>query len=196
MRVVGISDYRTVVPLWISDMSGHSKWSQIKHKKAASDARKSAAFGKLSRAISVAARDNPDPATNVRLKNEIDRARAANMPIDGIERAIRRVADKRAATLTEIQLEFIGPGGVAIVASGITDSTNRTINEVRQIATHAGVRMVERGGASWAFRRTPDGMEPIAPVTLEPTDRQHLESFLESLDEHEDIQDIWTNADL
>lgn len=177
-------------------MSGHSKWSQIKHKKAISDARKSAVFGKLSRAISIAARDNPDPATNVRLKGEIDRARAANMPVDGIDRAIRKVADKQSAALAEVQLEFIGPAGVAIVARGITDNTNRTINEVRQIAAHAETRMVERGGAAWAFKRVQDGLEPVTTITLTPDERSHLESFLETLDDHDDIQDIWTNAEL
>lgn len=76
-------------------MSGHSKWSQIKHKKGAADAKKGQLFSKLSNAIAVAARDNPDPTTNLRLKGEIDRARAANMPRENIERAIRRGATLR-----------------------------------------------------------------------------------------------------
>jgi len=177
-------------------MSGHSKWSQIKHKKAISDAQRSALFGKLSRAISVAARRNPDPLANAALKGEVDRARAENMPTESIERAIRRVADRQAADYSEVQIEFIGPGGVAIVASGITDNTNRTINEMRQLAVHAGVRMVERGGAAWAFRKATEGLEPVATVPVTTEDRSQLEKFLEALDAHDDIQDIWTNAEL
>jgi len=177
-------------------MSGHSKWSQIKHKKAISDAQRSAVFAKLSRAIAVAARTNPDPTTNAALKAEVDRARAENMPAESIERAIRRVADRQASDLSEVQLEFIGPGGVAIVASGITDSPNRTINEMRQLAVHGGVRMVERGGAAWAFRKVAEGLEPVATVPVGPDDRERLERFLEALDSHDDIQNIWTNAEL
>ncbi len=177
-------------------MAGHSKWAQIKRKKAVADAQRGAVFGKLSRAISVAARGNPDPTTNLRLKGEVDRARAANMPADSIERAIRRVAEKDAAAFTEIQLEFIGPGGAAIVATGITDSTNRTLNEMRQLAVHHGIRMVGRGGASWAFRKTPDGLTPLSTVTVDDADRQQLEGFLEALDAHDDIQEVYTNAEL
>jgi transcriptional/translational regulatory protein YebC/TACO1 len=177
-------------------MSGHSKWSQIKHKKAISDAQRSARFGKFSRAISVAARNNPDPTTNATLKAEVDRARAGNMSMDSIERAIRRIAGHQAADLARVQLEFIGPGGIAIVASGITDNPNRTINEVRQLAVHAGVRMVERGGAAWAFQKVAEGLEPVATVPTSSDDRERLEKFLETLDSHDDIQDIWTNAEL
>ncbi len=177
-------------------MAGHSKWAQIKRKKAVADAQRGAVFGKLSRAISVAARGNPDPATNIRLKGEIDRARAVNMPADSIERAIRRVAEKDAAALAEIQLEFIGPGGVAVVATGITDSTNRTLNEIRQLAVHHGIRMVGRGGASWAFTNTPAGLVPFSKVTLNEQDGRKLAEFLEALADHDDIQDVYTNAEL
>ena len=133
-------------------MSGHSKWSQIKHRKAAADAKKSALFGKLARAISVAARGNPDLQTNLRLQAEVQRARAVNMPSDSIERAIRRVADKDAATFHEVQVEFIGPGGVAVVVSAITDNSNRTIMELRRIATDHGARTADAGSAIWMFK--------------------------------------------
>lgn len=134
-------------------MSGHSRWSQIKHKKAIADAKKGAIFGKIGRAISIAARGNPDPTTNLRLKGEIDRARAVNMPSDNIERAISRVSDAGTTALAEIQLEFIGPGTAAIVVNAITDNSNRTINELRQLAVKHGGHMAGQGAVLWMFKK-------------------------------------------
>jgi len=135
-------------------MSGHSKWSQIKHKKAATDAKRGVLFGKFAQAITLAARENPDPEQNSRLKDEIARARAANMPNDSIERAIKRVAEKGASALTEIQLELLGPSGTAILVSAITDNSNRTINELRKVAEQLGGTMASPGAVSWMFERT------------------------------------------
>lgn len=134
-------------------MAGHSKWAQIKRKKAVIDARRGALFGKMARAISVAARGNPDPSSNFRLKSEIERARAVNMPAEIIERAVRRVSDASAAALTEYQAEFIGPGGAGILALGITDSQNRTLNELRLLALEHHARPAGLGSVAWMFRR-------------------------------------------
>lgn len=135
-------------------MSGHSKWSQIKHKKAVTDAKRGALFGKLARAITVAAKDNPDPETNNRLKDEITHARAANMPSDNIERALKRVSEKDAVALTELQMEFLGPGNVALIVTAITDSRNRTIGELKTIAARHGGSLAAPGSISWMFSRT------------------------------------------
>ncbi|MCC6934510.1 MAG: YebC/PmpR family DNA-binding transcriptional regulator [Candidatus Yanofskybacteria bacterium] len=133
-------------------MAGHSKWSQIKHKKAIADAKKGALFGKLSRAITIAARGNTDPATNSRLKAEIERARAVNMPLENIERAIRKTTEA-ADTLSELSLEFIGPGNAGVVVRAITDSSNRTINELRQIAASHNARLAGQGSVVWMFKK-------------------------------------------
>ena len=164
-------------------MSGHSKWSQIKHKKAAADAKKSAVFGKLARAISVAARENPDPGTNLRLQAEIQRARAVNMPTDSIERAIKRVTDKDAAALHEIQLEFIGPGNAAVVVHAITDNSNRTISELRLIAANQGGRIADPGSVLWMFRKV--GM---VQATIDPASADALQ--LATIDAGADDVDI------
>jgi YebC/PmpR family DNA-binding regulatory protein len=177
-------------------MSGHNKWSQIKHKKEISDAKKGHLFGKLAKAITIAARDNPDPAANARLKTEIDRARAVNMPNDNIERAIRRVTDKGQAALTEVQLEFIGPGGAGVIAIAITDNSNRTINELKTLVSSHGARMVAQNSILWMFRKSGTEMEVSVPVPLsEPAHQQQLESLLEALDEHDDVQNVYTNAE-
>ena len=134
-------------------MSGHSKWSQIKHKKAIADSKKGKAFGKIAQAISIAARANPDPSKNLRLKGEIERARAVNMPNESIQRAIRRVTDKDAAALSEIQIELIGPGNSALIVHAITDNSNRTIGDLKKIATTFGAHMAGQGAVSWMFKK-------------------------------------------
>jgi YebC/PmpR family DNA-binding regulatory protein len=177
-------------------MSGHSKWSQIKHKKGAADAKKGIAFGKLARAISVAARGNPDPTKNLRLKAEIDRARAVNMPNDSIQRAIQRVTDKASAALNEVQLEFIGTGGAAIIVSAITDNSNRTINELKQLATKPGARMVGQGSLLWMFQKSSEGLVATVPAPIpNQDDQQKLEAFLNAIDDHDDVQEVFTNAE-
>jgi YebC/PmpR family DNA-binding regulatory protein len=173
-------------------MAGHSKWAQIKRKKAVTDAQRSKVFSRLARGITVAARGNPDPAKNQRLKTEMERARAANMPADNIERAIRKVADKESVQLKELEIAFIGPGGAGVRAHAITDNSNRTINELRQLAIHAGVRMVEPGAVAWMFNE----QNPVTIALTEAADGDALERFLEVLEEHDDIQDAETNAEL
>src|SRR5258707_5509821 len=121
-------------------MSGHSKWSSIKHKKGAADAKRGKLFSKLTRAIIVAARDGgPDPASNLALQNAIEKARAASMPKDNIERAIARGAGTGddAATYEHISYEGYGPGGVAVYVDVPTDNPNRTASEVRHAVPRA-----------------------------------------------------------
>ena len=148
-------------------MSGHSKWSQIKHKKAIADSKKGKIFGKLAQAISLAARANPDPAKNLRLKGEIERARAVNMPNDSIERAIRKTTDKDAAALSEIQVELIGPAAAAIIVSAITDNSNRTINDLKKLAATFDAHMAGQGAVAWMFKKT--GIIELPPNLSEET---------------------------
>ena len=166
-------------------MSGHSKWSQIKHKKAISDQKRSAAFGKLARLVTIAARGNPDPKTNMRLKAAIDQARSANMPLENIERAIQRTADKNQATLDEIRIEALGPGGAAIVISAITDNRNRTIAELRTLLSNHVAKIVAEGSLSWMFK--------AEPVELSDEHREAIVVLLEALNDLDDVQIVTTN---
>src|SRR3712207_2826171 len=137
-------------------MSGHSKWSSIKHKKGAADAKRGKLFSKLSRAIIVAAREGgPDPAANLALQNAIEKARAVSMPKDNIERAIARGsgADADAAAFETVIYEGYGAGGVAVMAEALTDNRNRTAAEVRHIfAKHDG-NLGATGAVAWLFER-------------------------------------------
>lgn len=132
-------------------MSGHSKWSQIKHKKGLTDQKRGQLFGKLGKIISIAARAGADPAFNPKLQGVIDRARLANMPSDNIERAIKRASDKDSTQLSEMKIEAIGPGSVAIIINTVTDSENRTLNAIKTILSKNGARMVAENSLDWMF---------------------------------------------
>jgi YebC/PmpR family DNA-binding regulatory protein len=139
-------------------MSGHSKWATIKRKKAATDSARGAAFSRLIREITIAARaggGNPD--ANVRLRSAIDAAKAANMPGANIERAIQRgTGEVEGATYEEITYEGFGPGGVAFLVETATDNRNRTANEIRNLFSKNGGNLGESGSVGWMFE--PRGM--------------------------------------
>lgn len=134
-------------------MSGHSKWSTIKRQKEATDAKRGAVFTKIGNQIAVAARGGTDPTTNSTLAMVIEKAKAANMPMSNIERAIQRVADKNAAQLTEVLYEGYGPGGVAILVEVATDNINRTYPAVRLAFSKHGGNIAEKGAVAFQFDR-------------------------------------------
>ena len=137
-------------------MSGHSKWSSIKHKKGAADAKRGQLFSKLSRAIIVAAREGgPDPDANLALQNAIEKAREASMPKDTIERAIARGAgtDAGGEAYEAVTYEGYGPAGVAVLVEALTDNRNRTASDVRHIFTKAGGNLGTSGAVAWLFER-------------------------------------------
>jgi YebC/PmpR family DNA-binding regulatory protein len=134
-------------------MSGHSKWSTIKREKGAKDAARGALFTKLGNMLAVAARAGTDPETNFALRLAIDKAKASNMPLANIQRAIDRVADKNAAQLQEILYEGYGPGGTAILVECATDNINRTYPEVRLAFSKHGGNIAEKGAVVFQFDR-------------------------------------------
>ena len=134
-------------------MSGHSKWSKIKHQKGADDVKRGNLFTKLTREIIVAAKEGGgDPDSNFRLRLAIQKARDSNMPMDNIDRAIKRgTGDLEGGSLTEITLEGYGPNGIAILVSALSDNRNRTIQEVRSTFTRHGGNLGESGCVAWIF---------------------------------------------
>src|SRR5881275_3276991 len=137
-------------------MSGHSKWSSIKHKKGAADKKRGQLFSKLSRALIVAAREGgPDPAANLALANAIEKARSYSMPKDNIDRAIARGsgADADADSFEQVVYEGYGPNGVAVIVEALTDNRNRTAADVRAaFAKHDG-NLGSSGAVAWLFER-------------------------------------------
>jgi len=137
-------------------MSGHSKWSTIKHKKAAKDAKRGKAFTKLIREITVATRmgNSGDPGFNPRLRTAILAAKSASMPNDNIERAIKKgLGEGGGASYEDVMYEGYGPGGVAIMVRALTDNRNRTVADVRGIFTRHGGSLGEAGCVGWMFQR-------------------------------------------
>jgi YebC/PmpR family DNA-binding regulatory protein len=136
-------------------MSGHNKWSTIKHKKGAADAKRGKVFTKIIKEISVAAKlGGGDPAANPRLRTAVDKAKAENMPKDNIERAIKKgTGGMEGVTYEEIIYEGYGPGGVAVLVEVMTDNRNRTVSDVRSIFTKNNGNMGEAGCVAWIFSK-------------------------------------------
>ena len=177
-------------------MSGHSHWSSIKHKKGTADAKRGKVFSKLSRLISVAAREKgSDPEMNPRLRMAIDNARKENMPKDNIERAIKKGAGgAEGEKIEEIIYEAYGPSGIAIIIETITDNKNRTIAEIRHILKQFGGKLAEGGSVLYLFDKKENEWEPKYP--LEITDQKiigQVEKLFEALDENDDVQEIYSN---
>lgn len=158
-------------------MSGHSKWSSIKHQKGITDARRGQLFTKLAREITVAVRQGgSNPESNFQLRIAIQRARSSNMPLDNIERAIKRGSGgAEGSDLIEMVLEGYGPGGAAILVKALTNNRNRTIQEVRQILTRHGGNMGESGCVSWIF-------QSMGVIILEIDDQDSEEFALIAID--------------
>ena len=148
-------------------MSGHSKWSTIKHQKAAADQKRGQLFSKLSRAITIAAREGIDPETNFKLRLAIDKAKQANMPNSNISRALSSAQGKLAGTaLEEVFYEGYGPAKVAVMVEVITDNTNRTVAEIKKIFERGGGQLVGPGAVAYLFKK-------VGLITLEkPADPQ------------------------
>ena len=136
-------------------MSGHSKWSQIKRQKGANDVKRGAIFTKMGREIAVAARaGGGDPDGNFRLRLAIEKARAANMPLDTIKRAIEKATGGGdGEQYEEIMYEGYGPGGVAVIVQTATDNKNRTAADIRSIFTKAGGQLAGAGAVAWQFEQ-------------------------------------------
>lgn len=177
-------------------MSGHNKWSQIQRQKGATDAAKSRVFAKFSRLIALESKKAAGNLTSPGLASVISRAKAINMPKDSIDRAVAKGVSKDAGELEQVSYEFYGPAGAAVIVSALTDNRNRTTQEVKHLISKNGYELGTPGSAAWAFTKNPDGTyapnEPLMDVSGE--DDEKLAQLLESLDEHDDVQAVFTNA--
>lgn len=177
-------------------MSGHNKWSQIKRQKGAADAAKSNLWGKLSRRITVESKKANGDVSAVALRSQIEKARQANMPKDAIERAIAKGTGEGAGEMESITYETYGPGGCAIIIETLTDSRNRTAQEIKHLLSKNGLSLAAPGSAAWAFTHLPDGTwEPQTTVPLSEADSESLMRILEEIDAHDDVEDVYTNAE-
>jgi YebC/PmpR family DNA-binding regulatory protein len=174
-------------------MSGHSKWSTIKRKKAAADAKRGAIFTRLAREIMFAARDGGgDPDVNFTLRLAIDRAKAANMPKENIERSIKRGTgeDKEGAELVQTMYEGYAPNGVGLLIEVITDNRNRTVAELRHILDKMGGTLADAGAVAWQFKRAAYFAIPAADVDEEAVFEVAVEAGADDVITEEDIEII------
>jgi len=178
-------------------MSGHSRWSTIKHKKGAADAKRGKVFTKVIKELTVAARmGGGDPACNPRLRRALDPARASNMPNDTVTRAIKRgTGELEGITYEEVNYEGYGPGGVAILVETMTDSKNRTVGEIRHIFTRFNGNLGENGCVAWMFHARGVLQVPKAGVTEEQLMEAGLDAGIEEIVDQGETWEVQTGPD-
>ena len=177
-------------------MSGHSRWAQIKHKKAASDAKKGKLFSRLSKMLTIAAKEKgPDPKTNSRLQAAIEEAKKENLPKENIDRAIKRASEKEGLDLKEVVYEAFGPGGSALIITAITDNSNRTTNEIKHILSLSDGKLGVEGSAVWAFDRAGEEYKAKFPQTISPKDQKNFENLLEALSDQDEVENVYSNTE-
>ena len=176
-------------------MSGHNKWSTIKHKKGAADAKRGKIFTKLIKEITIAAKGGGgDPDGNPRLKTAIQSAKAANMPLDNITRAIKKgTGELEGSSYEEVTYEGYGPGGVAMMIDCLTDNKNRTVSEIRRIFTKAGGNMGNNGCVNWMFSQKGQIIIPKEGVDEEKLMEDALEAGAEDVIDNDEVWEIRTD---
>jgi YebC/PmpR family DNA-binding regulatory protein len=176
-------------------MSGHNKWSKIKHKKGATDAARSKVFSKHSMLIAMESRGANGDVTSPQLAAAIVRAKKDSMPKENIERAVAKGSGTDGTVLEEIMFEGFGPSGVAFLIQTVTDNNNRTAPLIRNVFSKAGFALGSPGSAAWAFTKTADGYTPNTPMELDDEAGEKLAGFIEKLEEEDDVINVYTTAD-
>ena len=175
-------------------MAGHSKWAKLKHTKGKTDAQKAKTFSKLVRFITIEAKKAGGDRNAPGVRTAVEKAKAANMPSDNIERALNK-ASADASRVEPVVYEAYGPGGCALIIEGYTDSRNRTSQELKHLLGQHGSSLANPGAAMWAFTKGDDGnLEPISPIDLSDDDAQKMAELSDALEDHDDISEVYTNA--
>jgi YebC/PmpR family DNA-binding regulatory protein len=173
-------------------MAGHSKWAKLKHTKGKTDAQKSKLFSKLVKIISIELKQAKGDKTAPGVRTAIEKAKAANMPNDNIDRALAKADGKE---LEKVVYEAYGPGGCAVIIEGYTDSRNRTSQELKHLLSQHGGSIANPGAAMWAFQKNTEGkLEPISPTELSDEDSQKMADLYDALEEHDDVSEVYTSA--
>lgn len=176
-------------------MSGHSKWSTIKRQKGAADAKRGQLFTKLSSAITIAAKQGaPDPVGNFKLRIAVDKARAANMPKDSIERAIQKASGHDAQDVAELTYEGFGPGGVSIIVETVTDNKQRTFSEVKNIFDKNGGHLGGQGSVMYQFNRVGEITAKKAGKSIDDLFEIALNAGAEDVEDGGDVAYFYTGA--
>ena len=176
-------------------MSGHNKFSKIKHLKAKNDAQKSKHFGKLVRLITVEAKKSHGNLSSPGLSAAIDKARKENMPNDTIDRAVKKAMTDNSADMESIIYEAYGPGGVALLIEALTDNRNKAAQEIKHILSLHELALAAPGSASWAFKKTGNEWNATTTMPLEDAEIEKLSALVAALEENDEVQEVFTNAE-
>lgn len=175
-------------------MAGHSKWAKLKHTKGKTDAQRAKLFSKLVRFITVEVKKAKGDKNAPGVRTAVEKAKAANMPADNIERALSKGSGE-GKELEQVVYEAYGPGGCALIIEGYTDSRNRTSQELRHLLSLHGGSLANPGAAMWAFQKNAEGkLEPVSPIELSDEDAQKMADLSDALEEHDDVNEVYTNA--
>ncbi len=176
-------------------MSGHNKFSKIKHLKAKNDAQKSKAYGKFVRLITVEAKKSGGNLTSPGLAAAIEKARKENMPNDTIDRAVKKATTDNSAAMENMMYEAYGPGGVAILIETLTDNKNKAAQEIKHILSKHELSLAAQGSAAWAFQKVGQEWQPTSTMPLEDADVEKLSALVADLEENDEVQEVFTNAE-
>lgn len=174
-------------------MAGHNKWSKIKRQKEKTDAQKSKIFSKMAKAISTAAREARGDVNSPILRAAIDKAREYNMPAENIDRAVKKSTET--GDLESITYEAYGPGGCALMIDALTSNRNKAAQEVKFILSQFGIELAAQGSAAWAFTKEGGEWKPNQTVPISEEDGNTLEALMEKLEENDEVQEVYTNAE-
>ncbi len=176
-------------------MSGHNKWSQIKRQKGATDAQKSKIFSKYARLIALEARMAGGNVSSPSLAATIERAKKENVPKDVIERAVKKGGETGSSQMEAITYEAYGPGSCAMIIEALTENRNKAAQEIKHILSKNGFALATPGSAAWAFSK--QNMEWVANSTipLEDSDLETLQKIVEELEDNDEVQNVYTNAE-
>ncbi len=156
------------------------------------DKKRGQIFSKILKAISIAAKTEPNPQFNPRLRSAIETAKSANVPQDNVSRAISKASEEKATE--DIVIEAYGPEGVSLIIEGITDNTNRSISEIKHILTENGAKIANPGSVLWAFEKTSEGWLAKFPQKISEDGRKKISNLIEALEEHDDVQKVVTSS--
>lgn len=174
-------------------MSGHNKWSKIKRQKEQTDGQKSKLYGKMVRIISVEIKKAGGNVESPGVRAAIQKAKTANVPSDNIERAIKKGSEP-SENLESLVYEAYGPGGCAIIIEALTSNRNKAAQEIKHILSDHGLSLAGIGAASWAFEKKDGEWVPNTTVDMSEGDGESLSKLLDALEENDEVQEVFTNA--
>lgn len=174
-------------------MSGHSKWSKVKNRKAVTDVKKNKIYTKMAKVLSVEVKKANGDIKAANVQAAIKKAHEYNVPNENIERALKKNNDS--AQMESIMYEAYGPGGVALMIEALTDNRNKAAGEVKHILVEHGSALAAPGSASWAFTKTAEGYMPNTMAPISEEDGIKLDALIEDLEDNDEVQEIYTNAE-